>query len=141
MMINGQRMSHEQFEHCMQAMRLCNIHLVSVTVIETGIGFLESTTGRDCFEIKTNRLVSDWATVIHDTESDEIFYYRDNEFNAHHYASKKAFELAKLAHGGIACKVCGIHHRDELMNGICVDCGHGSFDRMIERIVGTNAPG
>ena len=102
-------MSTEQFNYCFQALLVINLQpKIEVTSAE----LLELFTGPECFDIRPSFVNANWPTVIHDTDKEGVFYFKDEKFQAHHYACREAFQKAILAHGGVECKRCHQHHRD-----------------------------
>lgn len=74
----------------------------------------------ECFEIGMSYEGATWPYVIHNTDKDGLYYFKDHEFKAHHYANKEAFAEAILAHGGTKCSRCNLYHRD--IDDLCDDC-------------------
>jgi len=112
MKINGERMSPQQFANCIGALSKCDVSRHTHLRVHNGVEFLNLTIGADCFDICSSYKNNNWSMVIHDKNEPGLVYFKDRKFKAYHYANHEAFELAKLAHGGIPCKVCRIYHRN-----------------------------
>lgn len=79
--------------------------------------FIQVLTTNECFELTTDDC---WPFVIHDCEKDDLYYFKDEKFKAHHFASKEFFQEAIVAYDGIKCESCNLYHRN--IEKICELC-------------------
>jgi hypothetical protein len=109
-------MNEEQFQHRNKVLEL----LASQTPVNHSADALLSITGdeMDCFEIT---MPSGWPYIIHDSEVDGVFYFKDERFRSHHYACRAAYQEAVLASGGTKCLKCRMYYRD-VVDGYCKNC-------------------